>query len=46
MFINTVSIKNRAAAGELNRRAKRLLEAYCPLADRLYADVVEQLTGA
>ena len=46
VFINTVSIKNRAAAGELNQRANRLLEAYCPLADKLYADVVEQLTGA
>ena len=45
VFINTASIKNRAAAGELNQRANRLLETYCPLADRLYADVVKQLTA-
>lgn len=45
VFINTKSMKNRAAAEELNRRANRMLNQYCSMADEIYEDVRSSLLG-
>ena len=39
VFINTKSMKDRAAAEELNRRANDMLTKYCALADDIFAAV-------
>lgn len=39
VFINTKSMKDRAAAEDLNRRANEMLEKYCALADEIFAAV-------
>ena len=40
VFVNTKDMKDREAAGELNRRANTLLEKYCPLADGIVSHVL------
>jgi len=39
VFINTAALRDRAAAGERDRRANGLLERYCPLADEIFESV-------
>ncbi len=39
VFINTKSLKDRAAAEELNRKANGMLDTYCPLADEIFRQV-------
>ena len=39
VFINTKSLRNRDIAGEMNAKANTMLDTYCPMADRIYAQV-------
>ena len=39
VFINTKSLQNRAVAEELNAKANAMLDKYCALADRIFAEV-------
>jgi formiminotetrahydrofolate cyclodeaminase len=39
VFINTMSMTNRAYAEEINKRAQELLSSYLPRADAVFADV-------
>ena len=39
VFINTKSLKNRTAAGEMNAKANGMLDKYCALADEIFASV-------
>ncbi len=39
VFINTKSMKTRAVAEDLNRRANDMLDKYCRLADDIFAEV-------
>lgn len=39
VFINTMSLKNRALAEDINRRAEDKINRYVPLADSIFADV-------
>lgn len=39
VFINTKSLKNRTAAGEMNAKANGMLDKYCALADEIFAQV-------
>ncbi|HIT33912.1 MAG TPA: cyclodeaminase/cyclohydrolase family protein [Candidatus Faecousia intestinigallinarum] len=39
VFINTKSLKNRAAAEEMNAKANGMLDKYCALADEIFAQV-------
>lgn len=39
VFINTKSLKNREKAEELNAKANGMLDKYCALADKIFAEV-------
>ena len=39
VFINTKSLKNREKAEELNAKANGMLDKYCAMADKIFADV-------
>ena len=39
VFINTKSLQNRDVAAEMNAKANTMLDTYCPMADRIYAQV-------
>ena len=39
VFINTKTLKNRAVAEQLNRRALDMMDRYCPLADEIFNTV-------
>lgn len=39
VFINTKSLKNRTAAEEMNAKANGMLDKYCALADKIFAQV-------
>jgi len=39
VFINTKSLKDRAAAEELNGKANGMLDTYCPMADEIFRQV-------
>ena len=39
VFINTKSLQNRVVAEELNAKANAMLDKYCALADRIFAEV-------
>ena len=39
VFINTKTLKNREAAGELNAKANAMLSKYCALADEIFNEV-------
>ena len=45
VYINTKSMKNREKAGELNRKADRLLEEGIQKADTVYDQVRQRLQG-
>ncbi len=39
VFINTKSLKNRAVAEEMNKKANDMLDKYCAMADEIFAGV-------
>ena len=39
VFINTKSLKNRTVAEEMNAKANGMLDQYCALADKIFAEV-------
>ncbi len=40
VFINTKAMANRAVADELNTKAKDMMAKYCPLADKIFDEVL------
>ena len=40
VFINTKTLKNREVAEEMNAKAHRLMEKYCPVADEIFDQVM------
>ncbi len=45
VFINTKSMKNRAAAEALETEANELLEKYCPITDEIFDIVFKKIHG-
>lgn len=43
VWINTKSMTDRTYAQAIESKADAILEKYCPLADRIYADVLQEL---
>ena len=43
VWINTKSMADRTYAEAVENEADAILEKYCPLADRIYADVLQEL---
>lgn len=39
VFINTKSLKNREVAEQMNQKANEMLDTYCALADKVFAEV-------